>query len=445
MKQMAMLAVVLWVALGVTAALAAGGKVLYCSPAGQDAPGRGTEAAPLKTINYAFAQIGKAGGATVVLLDGAHRKPGSGWAFDQPVTLRAKNRHKASIDRLFLNRAKNLVVDGLTIDRKSSAAVVNVLHIAGWSSYCTVRNCIITHGAGGHQNTDPVKINQGAHHILIEDNEIFDGTDEEVDLLQDIHDVVIRRNLVYQLRIKKKDEALISNKRRAFRVMYQGNLLANLNPESSNGALRFGGSVKGGEECHTLIALGNLFVNTTGRGAMTFAGAKQCLVADNIFVNHNDRRTGAVTIYSNRPNSDLVNDELFVIHNIFYNVTGPRKRPVHSFPPKAQACFPKRYTISHNLYWNPVVAVPKHGVHRPHTEKAAVFKDPMFAGDLAKLTGRPTAEWFDILKLKPESPFLANTVDLAKLPLPAGLKQFLKDYRGEGKDPWYREINPKQD
>jgi len=431
--------------LGVTLpAFGAGeGKTLYCSPRGQDAPGRGAEKTPLKTINYALTQVGKAGGATVVLLDGAHRQPSSGWAFDKPVVIRAQNKHRAVIERLFLHRAKNLVIDGLTIDRKSAGRAVNVLHIAGWSSYCIVRNCRITHGAGGHQNTDAVKINQGAHHILIEDNEVFDGTDEEIDTLQDVHDVVVRRNIVYQYRIKEKDQALISNKRRAYRMMYEGNLLANLNPESSNGALRFGGSVKGGEECHTMVALGNLFVNTTGRGAMTFGGAKKCLVANNIFVNHNDRRTGAITIYSNHPRGDLANDELYVVHNILYNVTGPRRRPVFSFPPKNQAAFPKKWHFSHNLYFNPVQAVPKNGVHNPHTETGAMFKDPLFVGDLGKLTGRPTPEWFEILKLQKDSPFLKDAPDLMKLPLPKELKTFLKDYRGEGKDPWYKQINTK--
>ena len=205
MRRFAMLLASLCCAVpAVTARAAEGPRTLYCSPRGTDAPDRGAEARPLKTMNYALTRIGKAGGATVVLLDGGHRQPSSSWQFDKPVVVRAKNKHKASIERLFLHRAKNLVFDGLTIDRKSAARAVNVCHIAGWSSYCTIRNCVITHGAGGHQNTDAVKINQGAHHILIEDNEVFDGTDEEIDTLQDIHDIVVRRNIVYQLRIKEK-------------------------------------------------------------------------------------------------------------------------------------------------------------------------------------------------------------------------------------------------
>jgi hypothetical protein len=442
MKRIA-LCVVILMALVLPVMGADAAKTLYCSPNGQDAAGRGTEAEPLKTINYAFAQIGKAGGATVVLLDGAYRQPSSSSSFEKPVTVRAKNKYKATMERLFLHRAKNLVFEGLSIDRKGGKRVVNVLHIAGWSSYITIRNCRVTHGTAGHQNTDPVKINQGAHHILVEGCEVFDGTDEEIDMVQDVHDLVFRNNIVYQLKIRDKPEALISNKGKCYRIVFEGNLLANLNPEASNGALRFGGSAKAGEECYAMLALGNMFVNTQGRGAMTFGGVKRTLVADNIFVNHNDRRTGAVTIYCNYPKGGIVNDELFVVHNLFYNVTGPRRRPVYSFPPKARAAYPKKYTFSHNLYFNPNGTKPGRGPHDLTTEQGAVFADPLFAGDPAKLKGRPASEWLAVLKLKPESPFLKSKVDLTKLKLPKDLMQFLKDYLGQGTDPWYKAIRAK--
>jgi hypothetical protein len=419
-------------------------KTLFCSPQGKDAAGRGSREEPLKTVDAALGRIGPAGGGTVVLLDGEYRHPRSVWAFQRPVIIRAETRRKASMRRLYLHGAKHLVFDGLVFDRKSAGRAVNVVHLDGRTSYCTIRNCVITHGAGGHQNTDALKINQGSHHILIEENEIFDGTDEEIDILQDIHDVVVRRNLVYQWRIKEKPEALVSNKRRARRVVYDGNLFANLNPDSSNGALRFGGSQRGGDECRALIAVGNLFVNTTGRGAMTFAGARACLVADNVFVNHDDRRTGAVTIYTNYPRDAIANDGLFVVHNLFYNVTGPRRRPVFSFPPKDQAAFPRKYHISHNLYHNPGGPVPRRGEHNPHAETGAVFKDPLFAGDPAKLKGQPTAAWRDVLSLKPESPFLVNAVDLVKLALPRELREFLEDYRTGKRDPWYRTIKARR-
>jgi hypothetical protein len=415
------------------------GRQVFCSPDGTDVPGAGTEAKPFRSIQYAFTLIGKSGDATVILLDGQHQRPGSDWQFEKPVVVRAKNLHKATLDRLYLHGAKNLVFDGLTVDRKSAPETVNVVHLDGGTSYCVLRNCIMTHGTGGHDNTDALKINDSSHHILIEGNEIFDGTDEEIDILQDVHDLVLRRNIVHQLNIRK-EEALVSNKLRANRVMFAGNLFANLNPGASNGALRFGGSEKAGEECRALAAIGNLFVNTTGRGAMTFAGARDCLVADNIFVNHDDRRTGPVAIYSNYPKGDLGNDGLWVLHNVFYGVSGSRGRAIYDFPRADQASYPKRYTFSHNLYFSPGGGVPALGAHNPHTEAGAIIANPLFAGDLQQLKGRPTKEWFAILALKPESPFQKNKIDLLKLTLPQELKGFLEDYLTGKGDPWYKEI-----
>jgi len=256
-----------------------------------------------------------------------------------------------------------------------------------------------------------------------------------VDFLGDVHDIVLRRNIVYQSKVVKP-EALISNKGRAYRVIYDGNILANLNPESSNGALRFGGSERKGEETHTMIALGNLFINTTGRGALTFVGATRCLAADNVFVNHDDRRTGAVAIFTNYPSGGITNDELTIVHNLFYDAEGSWTKPVYAFT----AALPTTWLISHNLYWNGGKAIPKDARHDPQKEEGALILDPLFAGDLTKLEGTPTREWFEVLKLKAESPFFTNAVEIEKLKLPEDLKAFLEDYRTGKRDPWYRTL-----
>lgn len=429
-------ALVAVIALGIACGFAqAAERSFYCSPSGADDPAGGTKEKPWKTINYALERIGSAGGATVQLADGSYGAPRQDWKFDAPVTLRAENQHKAHIERLRLYGARNITFEGINFDRKSAPSPRNVVHFDGQTSYCILRGCRLTHGAGGYQDTDALKINVGSHHILIEECIIFDGTDEEVDFLGNVHDIVLRRNIVYQSKVTKP-EALISNKIRAYRMMYEGNIFANLNPESSNGALRFGGSERKGQEADTVIAVGNLFVNTTGRGAITFVGAKNCLVADNIFINHDDQRTGAVAIYTNYPAGGITNDEIYIVHNIFYEAGGRWTKPVYAFV----AALPKTWLISHNLYWNGGKAIPKDAHHDPSKEEGALVKDPLFRGDLAKLTGTPTREWFEVLKLKKDSPFFTNALELEKLKLPAKLKEFLEDYRTGKRDPWYRSL-----
>ncbi len=202
------------------------------------------------------------------------------------------------------------------------------------------------------------------------------------------------------------------------------------------GRIGKGGGARKGQEAHTLIAISNLFVNTTGRGAITFVGATRCLVADNIFVNHDDRRTGAVAIYTNYPGGGITNDELFVVHNVFYDARGRWKKPIYAF----EAARPTTWLFSHNLYWNGGKAIPKDHWHDPSRERGALFKDPLFSGDLGKLVGRPSSAWFDILRLRKDSPFRTNAVQLEALSLPHELRQFLDDYRHGRRDPWYRQI-----
>lgn len=412
-------------------------NTFYCAPAGADEPDRGSRDRPWRSLAYAFSRIGTAGGAALILEDGTYRKPGSGkYAFERPVVVKARNALKARMKRLTLTAARNLVFEGITFDRESEPSPKNVVHLHHKTSYCTFLRCLMTHGTGGHQNTDALKINAGAHHILIEENVIFDGTDEEVDILGDVHDIVFRKNIIYQSKVIKP-EALVSCKHNAYRILFEKNLFANLNAESSNGALRFGGSETKGKEAHTLIAIGNLFVNTTGRGAMTFAGATRCLVADNIFINHDDQRTGAVAVYTNYPKLNITNDKLYILHNVFTQFTKPWTKPVYAF----MAATPKIWHISNNLYWNARGPLARDQWHDPLKEKDSIIVRPSFAGNIDRLTGTPDKGWFTVLSLAQDSPFYGKRIDLLQTDLPESLKNFLQDYRGQTvQDPWYRTL-----
>lgn len=414
--------------------VAAKDTTVYCAPNGRDTHSHGTHAKPFHTVTYALDHIGPAGGATCILGDGDYDRPRSSWSFEAPVVIQAAHPRAARLERLYLRNCRNVVWDGVRVDRQSSDEAANVVQFDG-SSYCTLRNCIITHGTGGYQNTDAVKINNGSHHVLLENNVIFDGTDEEVDILQDVHDIVLRGNTLYQAGVHKP-EAMVSNKMRARRVVFDRNLFANLNRESGNGALRFGGGRGSGAEADTLIAMENLFINTTGRGALTMVGARDCLVYGNVFVNHDDRRTGPVAIYANYPRSGITNDGLFILHNIFFDAHGRWTRPVYAF----QDTLPEKRHISHNLYWNGGKPVPSDKLHDPQGEPGSCFNDPRFSGDVAALSSTPDDSWRETLRLHADSPFHRNDIDPATADLPAELRQFLLDYLGEGEDPWYHEI-----
>lgn len=422
------------------AAPALGGQTYYLSPDGDDAA-EGSRMHPNRTLGAVLARFAPRGGATVVLLDGEYGEMPSlnGLAFEEPVLIRSENPRAAHVQRLKLGGGcRNLVFEGIVFDGRENPRATNVCHADGGCSYLTFRNCVFTHGRGGYDNADALKLNAGVHHVLIENCEIFDGTDEELDILGDTHDIVVRGCVIYHLN-KTETDAMASNKEAASRTIFDSNLFANLSPNSYNGGLRFGGSEKAPGEATDMIAINNRFVHTRNRAAFAFVGAKRCLLYGNVFYHHEARagsNYGFITIYTNYPDSvpPVENDELYVVGNIFYQPGGDMNRVYALISTN-----PKTFVASGNLYYNAGRPIPVDPFHDANQEAGAIFADPLFAGPLS-FEDLPTRAWFDALQPTPEGPRVASREALDTLALPPSLRGLLDTYLTGAGDPWYAAI-----
>jgi hypothetical protein len=402
----------------------------------------GSQGQPWRTITFALDQM--SGGDTVIAMDGIYPALNLGSAFSSMVYVIAQNRHQASILQsgycLMMNSgAQNICIDGFVMDGADNASAANVVQISG-ASYVYIRNNVITHGTGGYDNSDAFKINLGSHHILVEGNIVYDGTDEELDILQDVHDIVVRRNIIYQkdrANMTAKYEAAASCKMRARRMIFDANLFSYMNTEASNGSLRFGGSNDGGDEAAVCLALNNAFINSYGKGAYALAGSKKTLFANNVVYNHGGANC-LVAIYTNNPNVAVPvnNDEFTIVNNIFYATTATfPSRPFRLF-----ATNPVTYVIDYNLYYNGSAGIPSGGFFNPNNEPNGVFSRPDFTGNGTAVTGDPVMAWLDRLKLRAGSPGIDAGKRLSELNLPAELDSLLEDYFNATYDSWYSDI-----
>jgi len=228
------------------------GNTYYVATDGIDAPGRGTAALPWRTIQYAAGQV--QAGDTVLINPGTYTGgvtvETSGTA-SEPITFRANgagvviNGSGGERDAFFITWADYIVVDGLTIQNATRAAVRidNSQHVTvrnctfannttwglftDFSDYTTVENCESygaaeehgiyisnssdyptirgnrlhnNNGCGLHMNGDASMGGDGIiSHALVENNTIYEnGTGGGSGINMDgVTDSVVRNNLLY--------------------------------------------------------------------------------------------------------------------------------------------------------------------------------------------------------------------------------------------------------
>jgi len=335
------------------------GANYFISPSGMDNANRaGSQSEPWRNILFSLEQA--AGGDTIFALDGEYDQLVTGSTlqpFSSMVTVRAVNLHQASIREvggncvMFLDGPANIAIEGFVMDGKNSSSSSNVCHVNG-GDYVFVKDNIITHGPQGY-SSDALKINAGSHHILVEGNIIFDGNDEQIDILSFpqngegwAQDIVIRRNVVYKDKVGT-DRASASSKMGSRRIIYDSNVFGRMNSQSSNGALRFGGGEQPGHETEVCIAINNAFFNTYGRkGAFSLGGSKKTLFANNVIYDHGGSWC-YIAIFSNYSTS-IANDDFTIVNNILYSSSPTMPGEVY----KLWQTSPNGKWIDYNLYYN---------------------------------------------------------------------------------------------
>lgn len=383
-----------------------------------------------------------------------------------PLTIRAESKHGVIIDHIRFHLASSIVIDGFDIfpnpyykdaagkklnPRRDGVHGDSVYepedaynrvktndppgnytaawydrHL--WTSYITIRNCKVHYEcptAGCTATYDPlqdddrlylIKFNQ-AHHITIEDNELFDGKNYQRKPAIDLpcsEDVVVRRNL-----IRNCHRGVVS-KGGGSRVLIESNVFVD-----NSGAAFSGGSTdpnlfidgRYGDPCsfayfesYEMTARNNLVVSTRpGERPLepiSIWSAKNATVVNNTFIGIGERgvllvrpgnevdsppkgcnRSARLTLTNNL----TVRNNIFVLSGVvdetmLYQVTG------------------KGVTVSHfqhsdNTFFNGGHDVPIGGFANPNSESGFSRDDPKLTGG----SGTDYATWMAAAAPRAES------------------------------------------
>ncbi len=411
-------------------------SVYYVSPEGTDVLSRDGRNQPWRSIGFALANLPIDKSATLIVMPGDYPRVSTTRPFKHRITIQAVTPHQSVIlpgeenGPVLFNGASNISLTGFVIDNRNNPSVSNALHLLADSSGIHIQDCIITHGDSGYVSADAVKIHRGVHHILLEGNRIYDGHDEEIDISDGVHDVILRRNVIYRER-SISTEAMLSIDDLSHRIVLDGNLFANLNPECQHGTVRLGGGIEHQDDTSEHAIVNNAFVNTAGQCAVAFAGCRDVLLTNNVFYSH---RTGGNFFASYRlyPEANSIPAErIFSVNNLFF-----QPEIVNAFtwyPPSND----NREAIarSHNTYWCPDPG----GIPQTIDEPGASVSDPKLLLQ-NELKNPPSLEWFDSFQLAPTSLAIDSGIALDKLDLPSKLHRLTQDYySGNSSDPWYQE------
>ncbi|MEO8436438.1 MAG: right-handed parallel beta-helix repeat-containing protein [Pyrinomonadaceae bacterium] len=385
---------------------------------------------------------------------------------EHPLTIRAETRHGVILDHIRFHLASGIVIDGFDLFpnpyytdaagkklnfRRNGIHGDSVFepddtynHVqtndppggytatwydrALWTSYITVRNCRIHYECppgGCTPSYDPlqdddrlylIKFNQ-SHHIIIEDNDLFDGKNYQRKPAIDLpcsDDVVVRRNLI------RNSHRGVVTKGGGRRVLIEANVFVD-----NSGAAFSGGSTdpnlfidgRYGDPCsfafyesYDMTARDNLVVSTRpGERPLepiSIWAVKNAVVVNNTFVGIGER---AVLLI--RPGNEVnspakgcgrsvrltLTDNLTLKNNIFilsgvvdetmlYQVTGEGVKIVG-------------FQHGDNTFFNGGHEVPLGGLADPNHEPGFSKDDPKLAGGL----GTDYATWMATAKLKTNS------------------------------------------
>ena len=266
-----------------------GGPPMYqVSPQGADIFDADGQSRPWQSLGYALSRIPDAGGVEILVQPGSYPAFSSTRRFEQRVTLRAAVPHESillpSPDQgpVLLTGACNLRLEGFVLDNQNNPAVSNALQILAGSSVIEVVNCRITHGGQGYGSADAVKIHQQVSRILLEENEIYDANDEEVELGDWVHDITLRRNVIYRRRSSSR-EAMVAIQERAWRIVLDRNVLVNTDPEARTPLLRLGTGLEKRDETSEILLLNNVFIHPATGPVIALTGCARALIENNLF------------------------------------------------------------------------------------------------------------------------------------------------------------------
>ncbi|RJP25798.1 MAG: hypothetical protein C4527_16495 [Candidatus Omnitrophota bacterium] len=409
----------------------------HVSPDGIDDQSRDGQSQDWRNITFALSQIPPAGHAVILVAPGEYTQFSTTRQFEKPVIIRAASPHQSVITPgekrgpVLFNRAQNLVLEGFVIDNRNNPSPSNAVQLLGGASHLRIANNIITHGQAGYISADAIKIHRDVHHVLIEENLIYDAMDEEIDIEEGVHDVVIRRNVLYRHH-SPSQKAMVKIQWQSRRILIEANLFFNSSQENESSILQLGGGITAGDEPFDLAILNNVFLHTQSRSMLRLVGCKQVLLGNNLFLGHPEI---GFFIESLRDYPDaappLSIEHVLLINNQFIQ-TGNATLSVCNLLPADQ----NTVHFIHNHYFAEPIDISE----TPDGNTAVLLQKPPIHQE-SMPTGAPTIKWLEHFHLPEKNGFLDLGIPPEQIILPDSLSTFLHFYYGSGDgDAWYRQL-----
>ncbi len=397
--------------------------VFHVTPKGIDDQDRDGKKEPWRSVNFALSHITTEGNALVLVQPGEYSAISTTRQFDNPVIIRAEKPYQSILLRgtkrgpALFNRAKNIVLEGFTLDNQNNPNVSNTVQILGGASHLQLVRNKITHGSTGYPYADNIKIHREAHHIRIEKNLIFDAMDEEIDIEENVHDIIIRNNILFRQESQRKSP-MISIQWQSRRILADSNIFSDVNSDVESGAIHIGNGIRPGDELFDIVLTNNVFYRIHGNPVLGLSGCRNILIAHNLFFGHRGMISyiGSDHKYTH-PDAPKSLEHIYITKNQFI-------QPVEG---KQTQWFQIEQGDSSYVYFqdNQYFGKSFNKNNLPDGD-SAVFLDTFPFEQYSFAAEKPSLEWLKPFQLGGEDDFL-NEFTSYEFEMPESLLNFLRD------------------
>ncbi|MBK8984677.1 MAG: hypothetical protein IPM39_01125 [Chloroflexi bacterium] len=358
-------------------------NTFYVATSGSDTGGDGTAARPWRSIGYAVTAVFD--GAIILVQPGTYtgqidirRQLAEGITIRSEIPYQARLRHSGSVITCFFCR--DITIEGFDIAHAGSGAGRYIIQIQDvrndgvGGSHVTLRNNIL-HDS---YNNDILKINNGAHDILIEGNVLYNqsGLDEHIDLTS-AYNITIQDNIFFNdfagsgrpnlndtagfILMKDVDEdadGILGT----HNVIIRRNVFLNWSGNNGDGFVTMGdNSPRNYYHAYNILIENNLMLGNTANvihAALKVVGSSDVIFRHNTVVGDMPAKSFAFRLTT----GNLPNENIRFYNNIWSDPTGTMGA---EFPGDwnrfSRTTGTASFFLGNNLYWNGGQAIPFDG------------------------------------------------------------------------------------
>lgn len=371
----------------------------YVAPDGNDRTGDGSRQQPWSTVRHAVETVPD-DGSEIVLLKGDYRQGAYlTRKFAQPVRVRAEQAYQVKWSSppkghrvVYLENARNLIFSGIDFSGQPSAGNDYLIQVSGSGTERVLFEDCLIHDS---YKNDVVKINAGAHNVVVRNCVLFNPNDHGGDELFDVNtvtDVTVEDCILFNdyegsgRKGENKSHSFVviknsGSKETTQRITFRRNIFLNWQGRTDQCYLLLGEDGKPFFEARKVLIENNLFLHHSPVrfwGTLLLKGGlKDVAFRANSVVGHpNIKWSGAYAAMCQRIGPNPPMENLILANNIWSDPSGQMPRFAVA---KAKVFAPNSLPVLHNnLYWNagrPFITKPEDTIV-PDRDPKRIVADP---------------------------------------------------------------------